>query len=452
MAWDTDKIKKDLGIIANLNPMTRLIKMLMERYRITEEEAIDMIQRGGQGPELEPSKPRQMPEEELPRRFPKDWPPEELKEWFKPKDPKAERLPLNPNDPMDIRRLPRDIGPSFDRKKYYKDLNQGGRVGYQTGGITTQTTLPPEWIEGLVKPYGAELLRQSGLPTVTTADAKQPGETDEQFATRQALAQQFGITQAGMKELKPGVADMDALQQAAYQQATATDFGLGAYQPFVQRADTAAQAAAGLTGTGAGDASTAGTIASYMSPYQQQVIDATMTEFDEQAKMRENQRAAAALGVPGAYGGGREGVQKAEYEATSDRNRAALLAQLSQQGFQQASQARAADFARQQAVAQQASGLGALTQGAVSRQIAGLGTLGATQQAQEQAKLDATRQFAQMAVGEPQQRLGTLGAGITPLLGGTLGTSTMAQAPQTSPLGTALGIGSTLAGIYGMMK
>ena len=51
-----------------------------------------------------------------------------------------------------------------------------------------------------------------------------------------------------------------------------------------------------------------------------------------------------------------------------------------------------------------------------------------------------------------QQRLGTLGAGITPLLGGTLGTSTMAQAPQTSPLGTALGIGSTLAGIYGMMK
>ena len=452
MAWDTDKIKKDLGIIANLNPMTRLIKMLMERYRITEEEAIDMIQRGGQGPELEPSKPRQMPEEELPRRFPKDWPPEELKEWFKPKDPKAERLPLNPNDPMDIRRLPRDIGPSFDRKKYYKDLNQGGRVGYQTGGITTQTTLPPEWIEGLVKPYGAELLRQSGLPTVTTADAKQPGETDEQFATRQALAQQFGITQAGMKELKPGVADMDALQQAAYQQATATDFGLGAYQPFVQRADTAAQAAAGLTGTGAGDASTAGTIASYMSPYQQQVIDATMTEFDEQAKMRENQRAAAALGVPGAYGGGREGVQKAEYEATSDRNRAALLAQLSQQGFQQASQARAADFARQQAVAQQASGLGALTQGAVSRQIAGLGTLGATQQAQEQAGLDATRQFAQMAVGEPQQRLGTLGAGITPLLGGTLGTSTMAQAPQTSPLGTALGIGSTLAGIYGMMK
>ena len=328
------------------------------------------------------------------------------------------------------------------------------RKRYQTGGVTTQTTLPPEWIEGLVKPYGAELLRQSGLPTVTTADAKQPGETDEQFATRQALAQQFGITQAGMKELKPGVADMDALQQAAYQQATATDFGLGAYQPFVQRADTAAQAAAGLTGTGAGDASTAGTIASYMSPYQQQVIDATMTEFDEQAKMRENQRAAAALGVPGAYGGGREGVQKAEYEATSDRNRAALLAQLSQQGFQQAQAARQQDFANQQALATQQAGLGTQALGNVQRQIAGLGTLGATQQVQNQAVLDAQRQAAQMAVQEPINRLGMLGTGVTGLMGGTQGYgTTIGQAPpSTSPLGTALGIGSTMAGIYGYMN
>ena len=30
--------------------------------------------------------------------------------------------------------------------------------------------------------------------------------------------------------------------------------------------------------------------------------------------IRENQRAAAALGIPGAYGGGREGVQRAVYE------------------------------------------------------------------------------------------------------------------------------------------
>ena len=92
--------------------------------------------------------------------------------------------------------------------------------------------------------------------------------------------------------------------------------------------------------------------------------------------------------------------------------------------------------------------------GNVQRQIAGLGTLGATQQAQTQAEYDASRQFAQMAVNEPQQRLGMLGQGVTGLMGGQQGAgTTLGQAPpQTSPLGTALGIGSTLAGIYGYMN
>ena len=92
--------------------------------------------------------------------------------------------------------------------------------------------------------------------------------------------------------------------------------------------------------------------------------------------------------------------------------------------------------------------------GNVQRQIAGLGTLGATQQVQNQAVLDAQRQFAGMALNEPQQRLGMLGLGVTGLMGGTQGMgTTLGQAPpQTSPLGTALGIGSTLAGIYGYMN
>ena len=179
-----------------------------------------------------------------------------------------------------------------------------------------------------------------------------------------------------------------------------------------------------------------------------------MTEFDQQAQVRENQRAAAALGVPGAYGGGREGVQKAVYQTESDQNRAAMLAQLRQQGFQQAQAGRQQDFVNQQALATQQSGLGTQALGNVQRQIAGLGTLGATQQAQAQAGLDASRQFAQMAVQEPTTRLGMLGSGVTGLMGGQQGYgTTIGQAPpQTSPLGTALGIGSTLAGIYGYMN
>ena len=60
-----------------------------------------------------------------------------------------------------------------------------------------------------------------------------------------------------------------------------------------------------------------------------------MEEFDRQAAINRQGIRDAAIGA-GAYGGGREGVQRAEYQATSDRNRAALQAQLLGQGFTQA--------------------------------------------------------------------------------------------------------------------
>ena len=330
-----------------------------------------------------------------------------------------------------------------------KFMAQGGRVGYQTGGTTQSQQFAPDWIEALGKTYAADLTRQAGIPAITQATAKMPGETDSQFAQRQAQAQQFDITQQSMGKLAPTVAAQDALQTAAYQQATDPTYGLAAYQPYTADARAAAQAAGALTGPMTQAQRTA-----YMSPYQQDVIDATMTEFDKQAQMRANEQAAAALGTPGAYGGGREGVQRAEYQTASDRNRAALLAQLNQQGFQQAQAARQQDFANQQALATQQAGLGTQAMGNVQRQIAGLGTLGATQQAQQQAQLDASRQFAQMAVQEPTTRLGMLGSGVTGLMGGTqgLGTQIGQAPPTTSPLGTALGIGSTLAGIYGYMN
>jgi hypothetical protein len=187
-----------------------------------------------------------------------------------------------------------------------KFMATGGRVGYQTGGVTESRTLPPEYVEALGKTYAADLTRQAGMPTVTNATAQQPGETAQQFANRQAQAQQFGITQAGMAELAPQVAAQDPLQAAAYAQAIDPTKGLGSYQPFLTAAGQAATGATALTGTGAGTG--AGSIQSYMSPYQQQVIDTTMADFDQQAQIRANQQAAAALGTPGAFGGGREGV------------------------------------------------------------------------------------------------------------------------------------------------
>jgi len=323
----------------------------------------------------------------------------------------------------------------------------GGRIGYQTGGITEQRTLPPEFVEAAQKTFLTDLSRQAGIPSITTAVQQQPGETAQQFANRQAQAQQFQITRAGMAELAPQVAAQDPLQAAAYQQAVDPTKGLGAFQPFLTAAQTAAGAAAGLTGP-----MTAAQQTAYTSPFQQQVIDTTLAEFDKQAQMRQNQLAAQTLGVPGAFGGGREGVQRAEFQATSDANRARVLADLRQRGFQQAATARQQDLANQMGIAQLQSGLGGTAQDFARAQISGLGTLGAQQQAQTQAVLDAQRQAAAMAVEDPRRRLSMFGQGISGLTPGA-GTvqlmPTEAPAAGPSPLMQALGVGLAGADIYG---
>jgi hypothetical protein len=331
-------------------------------------------------------------------------------------------------------------------KKFGTNKAEGGRIGYQTGGISETRTLPPEYIEAAQKTFLADLTRQAGIPSITTATTQQPGETAEQFAARQAQAQQFGITKAGMADLAPQVAGQDALQTAAYQQATDATTGLGAYQPFLADAKTAATGATALTGPMTDAQTTA-----YMSPYQTSVIDTTLAEFDRQAQAQKASQAAQALGIPGAFGGGREGVLQAEYQSASDRNRAALQSGLLQQGFQQAQAARQQDLANQMGLANLQSGLGARAQDFSRAQISGLGTLGAQQQAQSQAILDAQRQTAQMAVDDPRRRLSMLGSGITQLTPGA-GAVTLAPetiAPQASPLTTALGLGLAGADIYG---
>tara|TARA_Y100000816_G_scaffold291409_1_gene282660 strand:+ start:1108 stop:2259 length:1152 start_codon:yes stop_codon:yes gene_type:complete len=330
-----------------------------------------------------------------------------------------------------------------------KFMADGGRVEYQTGGITETRTLPPEFVEAAQKTFLTDLSRQAGIPSITTAVQQQPGETAEQFAQRQAQAQQFGITRAGMAELAPQVAAQDPLQAAAYSQAIDPTTGLGSFQPFLTKAGTAADAATGLTGTGAGTG--AGSVQSYMSPYQQQVIDTTLAEFDRQAQIRQNQQAAQTLGVPGAFGGGREGVQRAEFQAASDRNRANLVADLQQRGFESAAQRRQQDLANQMGLSNLQRGLGAAAQDFSRAQISGLGTLGATQQAQTQAILDAQRQAAQMAVDDPRRRLTMFGQGISGLTPGA-GTVSVGDAPMaasSSPLATALGLGLAGADIYG---
>jgi hypothetical protein len=211
------------------------------------------------------------------------------------------------------------------------------------------------------------------------------------------------------------------------QQARALAPGLGSYQPFLQAAQAQVQ-----QGPQA--------YQQYMSPYQQAVMDTTLREYDIQAQKGLPGLAAQAINA-GAYGGGREGVQRAEYQSMSDRNRAALQAQLLQSGFGQAQ-----TLAQQNLMNQM--NLASASPGFVGQQIAGLQTLGAGETSQQQAILEAQRQLAQQQAYQPLNVAERYGAGITPLIAGYPGRDVQTITPSPSPLQNILGIGSTLAGIY----
>jgi hypothetical protein len=196
-----------------------------------------------------------------------------------------------------------------------------------------------------------------------------------------------------------------------------------------------------------------------MSPYQSQVIDATLSEFDKQAAMRQQQISDAAVAI-GGFGGGREGVMQAEYQTQSDKNRALLQGQLLQQGFGQGAALRQQDYMNQlglagaqTGLAQGQLGLGTYQQGLaqLAPALAGgdiqtLSGVGAIQQQQAQRTADAQAQAAQMAAMEPYQRLQTYGQGIqglAPMMGGT----TTQISPDPTALQTALGWTSVLGGI-----
>ena len=216
-----------------------------------------------------------------------------------------------------------------------------------------------------------------------------------------------------------------APESALTQQARSLSQGLGGYQQYL----TAAQASTGPQA-----------YQQYMSPYQQSVIDTTLGQYDIQAQKGLPGLAAQAIGA-GAYGGGREGVQRAEYQNQSDLNRAVLQAQLQQQGYNQAQQAAQQNYSNQMNLGQQ-------TQGLLGTQMAGLTTLGAGETSQQQALLEAQRQLAQQQAYQPLNVAERYGAGITPLIAGYPGREMTSITPSPSPLQNLLGVGSTLAGIY----
>ncbi len=336
--------------------------------------------------------------------------------------------------------------------------------------MATETVInrPAPFVETLGTDLAKQVTAQQGVPIVTTGIAgltQQPGETAAGFKARQDAARAFTTRQQNLAGIAPTVAGQDALQRQAQ---TLAQQGVGSFQPFLQRAQTELGVASGLGTAALGQlagiqtgAPTAAQTQAFMSPYQQQVIDASLAEFDrntaiQQQRLRDDQ---AKLGVLGA---GRAGVQLSEFGTGAARERALLQAGLLQKGFEQAQAARQQDIANRFNIAQATQGLGQFRSGLAGQQgtlgqtqqtlqgtdISRLGSLGAINQAQAQAQLDAQREAARMAAFQPQEQLDRFAGQVAGIMGGYPGGTTTTNVPNPTPLQTALGIGTTLAGLY----
>ena len=194
--------------------------------------------------------------------------------------------------------------------------------------------------------------------------------------------------------------------------------------------ETAAAGLGSLTGTGAGTGQ--GSIQSYMSPYQTQVMDASLAEFDRNAAMQQAGARDDSI-RSGAYGGARQGVMAAETMRGSNMDRASLQAQLLNQGFTQAQTARSADLTAQQ-------GLGGYQQ-----------QLGNAQQGFDQAGLDATQIANREAEFEDFTRLGLVGQQLAQIQPGAFASQTVGYAPPAAPSSPMTNFLTGAAGGAGIM-
>ena len=261
--------------------------------------------------------------------------------------------------------------------------------------VVTQINQPPEFIESESKLYLDQLRKAIG-----------------------------GLNQGDLSKIfgSQFVAGQDPLQLQAQK---LMESGIGGYQKYLNAAEAS-------TGPNA--------YKQFMSPYQQDVIDTTLNEYDVQAQ-RGAQGVPAAAIAAGAFGGGREGVQRAEYQSNSDRNRAGLQANLLQQGFGQANQLAQQNYLNQ-------LNLGQAQQGFLGQDIGALQTFGGINQAQKQAELSANQQLASEQYYQPLKNVQAYGSGIMGLISGYPGQTTTAYTPNPSFGQNLLSAGTTLAGLY----
>jgi len=279
--------------------------------------------------------------------------------------------------------------------------------------ITKTQAIPAPFIEGLGKTFAEGLTKTVGQPIDTT-----------QF--QPTVAYQGALGQAGQQ----AAASQAGLGNLTFDATTGAVTGVGAgsgvagYQPYLDQA-------AGLRGPGAGTGT--GSIASYMSPYTTNVIDAMKDQMADVKAQQDIQRNAQAVGA-GAFGGARQGVQQSVADTEYNRMVGQMVAQQQAMAYQQGAGARQQDLQTNLGIAQ-------LQPQLAQQNIQGIMGLGQQEQQYRQAMADTLGQQQQMALYEPYQRYGFMGEQLTGLMGGYPGGTRMTQQPSANPMSQMMGMG-----------
>ena len=305
--------------------------------------------------------------------------------------------------------------------------------------VQTSVVRQPPYIEKRTEQLLASVF---GDPNAT----KNPGESDEAFNLRK-----FG--RAGISQAIPGFqfAGFTPEQQQAFQLASS---GIGSYAPYLQQAGTDL-GIAGANYLGGAQAYDPKSAQAFMDPYQQQVTQQALQEYDRQGAMAQNKLAGQAV-KGGVFGGSRYGVQEAELGRNLQDIKSRRIFEDMSRNYQQAQGAALGSFADQQkrqlmadqglaGLAKQRAGLGALSSQLGQQDIQSLLGVGGMQQQLGQGMLEAQRQQQLMAQREPFNRLGFASDILRGVPSGQISYTTQ---PQTNPFAQALGLG--IAGLGAM--
>lgn len=276
-------------------------------------------------------------------------------------------------------------------------------------GITTASGLPAPFLEPFAEKITERLatLLPSGPTDVSALAPKVTSVSPFIQQAQQRMATQAGL---GALQFSPTTGDVTGI---------GTGTGVAAYEPYLQQAEAYAAP---------------GAYKQFMSPYQQEVISETQRQLDE-ARARGRAELAPSQIQAGAFGQGRGQIAEAEYERQRDITDAGILANLRQQGLQQAQKL------QQQAIANQL-GFGEAQEKFESGITSGLGQIGVGQQAYSQSVLDAIRQGNILAEQFPIQQIQSITQPFGTLLSG-------AQFYQTPGTPMVEGPGLTAAKAFG---